>query len=854
MKVCLKMIVSAPLVVLVSSATALPATSDGHDTPLSTATPTVATASASGAGDDPEMRVATRFDQASLARDLPSSRTISSLLETAEPMAISDRISGAGLYLSEPSRFSMRGASWTQNQMLLDGIDITDPLFGGTSLLIPDPELLQTIEATSAVAPIDNPAPGTTLSLSLRRPSDSWRGTAQAHGLVSSMQSGPEAVGEPPPIARFGSLADASVLAAGPLSHERLRGLFSARYTRLARQERADLETRRMSLGSGLVRLDYGANRSQVSWLAAGQRSDRPSSRRVPFSTDPLQGRAFTLGTSLRWSFTDASRSASAFTGFWTTRVEPSAIDENQGLATERLRDGPIPDLVPPAASRRSVLSAGARFSLPPAPLAFLSHVPRLGFDLVRTSLRERAGAGSTLPESVGGIAARVWDYAWAGSDSRRHVLELAAWVDDRLMWGDRLVLRPGLRLERTVGRADGAAEGVSWTTLAPRVSARFAITRSGRLALIGGWGLYRHRLRLSALAFGDPNAAHASVYRWLDANDDGRFNPSERGPLVALRGPGAPNAERAAIDPALHAPRLRELVVGIDARLGRAWQMQVIGTDRRERDLLESVNVGVDDDDYFVRYLLDPAGSIDGPEDDQLLPVFDRAPESFGRDRFLLTNVRAHHTRHQGVEVRVEKSLGRRFALLAGATASRTEIEGGNRGFRAGENDQGLLGELYDNPNAHIYVRGRSFFDRAYTIKLAGVCRAPGDWRLAAVARYQDGQPFGRLVVVADLAQGAEAVAGTPRGQTGPLGATDPLGRPLTTDGHRFTYSLTVDARIEKGLRFGSWRVALVAEAFNLLDMRNEVEEDVMWGPAFRSPTAVQPPFVVRLGARLDF
>lgn len=37
------------------------------------------------------------------------------------------------------------------------------------------------------------------------------------------------------------------------------------------------------------------------------------------------------------------------------------------------------------------------------------------------------------------------------------------------------------------------------------------------------------------------------------------------------------------------------------------------------------------------------------------------------------------------------------------------------------------------------------------------------------------------------------------------------------------------------------------------LLPRHHEVEEDPVWGATFRDPTAVQPPRVVRLGARFD-
>jgi hypothetical protein len=266
-------------------------------------------------------------------------------------------------------------------------------------------------------------------------------------------------------------------------------------------------------------------------------------------------------------------------------------------------------------------------------------------------------------------------------------------------------------------------------------------------------------------------------------------------------------------------------------------------------------VDVGVPATDYVVRYLPDPGGDIVGPQDDQLLPVFDRRPESFGLDRYLLTNPAGHTGLHQGLELRVEKAIGTRFALFGGATASRTEVRGVNRGFRVSENDQGGFGELFDDPNSETYALGRGFFDRAFTVKLAAAWRAPRGFRLVLVARYQDGQPFGRLVVVPDLAQGPEAIPATTRGQTlGRVVTEDPASRPLSAEGHRFTYTLTVDARMEKGFSMGPRRLAVIAEVFNLPGLGHEVEENPVWGPGFRDPTAAQPPRVFRLGARFEF
>jgi hypothetical protein len=797
-------------------------------------------------------RIVARFDQASLLCDLPSGHDYASLLETTEPMAVFDRIGGAGLYADAPARFSMRGTSWAQNTFRLDGADITDPLHGGAPLLVPDVDALQEVEAVSALARVDTGSPGVTLELTPRQSGGRWQGTAQGSGVPSALQG--HAPAGPSAIARFGSLVDLGAVASGPLSGDRLSLVLSARATRVRRLEREALEPREGRVLSGSARLGWSGERDRLSLLAAAQAIERPLAGAAGLDGDAARERAGAGGGTLRWSRPGDRVSFSALSGLWSAGSMPLALPGSAPRSVDRLVDGPVPLLVLPSHSRRSVWSSSATATLASGALGRLTHAPRLGVELERAWSEERPGDTEPIAEAVAGLPARVWEYTWAGRASRRHSFAAAAWGSERLAWRDRLWLEAGLRLEHASGSAEGAAGGVSWTTLAPRVSARLRLADAGRLSLVGGYGEYSHRLLLDWLAFGDPDAPQAAVYRWLDVDGDGRFSAGERGPLVARVGPGNGDGSLATVDPALRPPRTRELVAGLTASPGGGWVVSLTGFDRRERDLVESVNVGAPASAYDVRYLPDPGGDILGSQDDQLLPVFDRRPDSFGLDRYRLTNPPGLGTRHQAVELRAQKPLGARIALLAGATASRTEIDGAFRGFRVSENDQGLVGELLDDPNAGVYARGRGFFDRAFTIKLAGAWRAPGDVRVGAVARYQDGQPFARVVVVPDLAQGPEAVQATPRGQIGPTGAVDPQGRPLDASGHRFAYTLTLDLRLEKGVRLGRARAALVAEAFNLLGARNEVEEDPVWGERFRLPTALQPPRALRLGARLDF
>ena len=189
------------------------------------------------------------------------------------------------------------------------------------------------------------------------------------------------------------------------------------------------------------------------------------------------------------------------------------------------------------------------------------------------------------------------------------------------------------------------------------------------------------------------------------------------------------------------------------------------------------------------MRLVPDPSGDIVGSGDDQLLPIYDRRPASFGRDALLLTEPPTEDSLYEGVELQFIAGHAARAHLGLAAPRTARSAPGGIRSFRPAENDQGLVGERFDDPNANTFDRGRLFSDRAYTIKIAGAWHAPGGIRLGSVARYQDGQPFARVVVVPDLRQGADFVMAIPRGRA------------------RYTFAITWDARVEKIFRSAARR-----------------------------------------------
>jgi hypothetical protein len=146
------------------------------------------------------------------------------------------------------------------------------------------------------------------------------------------------------------------------------------------------------------------------------------------------------------------------------------------------------------------------------------------------------------------------------------------------------------------------------------------------------------------------------------------------------------------------------------------------------------------------------------------------------------------------------------------------------------------VLGDLFIDPNSRTSAQGRTFTERGYTIKTAGTYRFPHDVRLGVAARYQDGQHFARLVIAPGLAQGAEAIRAFRNGRT------------------RFTYTMTVDARLQKEFVVGGYRVAGILDAYNLFNQHTEIEEFPVSGPLSRTTTAIQPPRAIHIGIRLTF
>jgi hypothetical protein len=757
--------------------------------------------------------------------DLPAGATIFSLLDTAIPEVISDRVDAGTLTPGQPARLGAHGSSWTQTMFRIGEVDVSDPDASGTPLILPGVLAWQRMDVATGAMPLGMNAPGLAVTLVPRRPTAAWTRSMELFGARPGLLSR-TATTDPPAISRLNTWTSGSVLASGPLIPDRLGIVLEASWTKATRFERDDPTRLNEKLGSVFSHLVFTpTKRDEVRFTGWAQGARSPLAHRLAFGQPAAAEHATSVHLQSEW---ERRRDVdSMWTGFisFSARRRTTDLQPVSAIVTERLAEGPTPDFVAPLGTDKA-WSLGARLT----PMTWdRRHTPQAGITLSGGSAGGLTPFSVRIGELVNGVPARVWDYSASRVPSHWHQVTFSMYAGDRVLIRPRVTVDGGLRFDWVSAGAATNANGVSWHDLFPTAGLRWELTDFKRIAALARFSRYGHRLPLGDLAYGDSLAPTGNVYRWTATGADPGVQ--QLGALISHVGPGTGGDPGfSAIDPRLERPYVNELTLGFESQLNNQTTIRVTGIARHEGQLIGLVNTGVPSSSYTALSMIDPGtDSYAG----QTLPVYNRPPGTFGADRYVLTNPAGHHTTFAGVEITAQTTINRLF-LIAGGTAGRSEATSPNRGFLVTENDQGLVGDVFTDPNAATNARGRPFTERGYTIKTAGIYHFPHEVRLGVAARYQDGQHFARLVIVPGLNQGVEAIRASVNGKT------------------RFTYTLTVDARLQKDFTLRGRRFTGVIDAYNLLNTRTEIEEFSVTGPLSRSISAVQPPRSLHIGFKL--
>ncbi|HEV2349627.1 MAG TPA: carboxypeptidase regulatory-like domain-containing protein [Terriglobia bacterium] len=776
---------------------------------------------------------------------LPNARNVGALLESQEPSTVTNRLDVGGLETGIPPLFGALGASWTENQYALNGFDVTDPYLPGRPLLNPVTDSLPQFQVTSGAKPAWLGGSGTAVMLTTPPTSPALHGDATLFYSGRSTQSdnmdarlrhfdfpGPE---------RLGHLVDGNIQLGGklPIDLAPWPAFISASTQLLGK-----------TLGGFAAPIDVHAytvlaeltpiarDGEHLNLLYSGQHIFNSREGAAP----QIAPSATTVGNDnfhqfqARWDRTLSPNSLLNL-GFGVVHATTSSGIQ-PGIQGASILDLPLLTQTGPAplatAGVRTRLQANALYEAVPAALLG-NHNLDLGLDWERNYISNRWDASGGLEQVlVSGVGAEAirWN---APTQARQHVQDLAIFAQDAwrpLSW---LQLPLGLRLETSSGRAVGAENLIHWTALDPRAGLVVPLADRG-LVLRASWSRYGHLLQGRYLDFGNPAAPAQQVFRWQDVNGDGQVQPSELTQLLQVSG-GAYSA----IDRGLARPFTDEISVGLSQNFGARFNLGARFFRRDDHRLIALLNLGVPFSSYAPVSFLDPGNDgIPGTADDAILTLYNQKPSTLGRDFFLLTNPQGDRASYKGFEIRLVKPLVHLWEFSASFTGMQTlaPTSPGNSVF---ENDTGFLGSLYTNPNTLLFDTSRTYFDRAFLGKVTGYYVAPFGFRMGAVAKYYDGQPFGRLLFVNGFNQGPFFVRATPRGHPG---------------GFQTQFNLTLDARVAREFNLRRGVVSGYLDCFNCLNMnRNTLEADLT-GPTFQSrvPLAIEPPRIVRLGVEWRF
>jgi hypothetical protein len=444
---------------------------------------------------------------------------------------------------------------------------------------------------------------------------------------------------------------------------------------------------------------------------------------------------------------------------------------------------------------------------------------------------------------TVNGVPAMTMELN-APVDSTEQIRLFTSFVADHLSFTPSLSVDLGLRADFSRGSvpAQSSPAGdltpernfaarpnlIVWNPFSPRAGLAWQVPHSHGLILRGTYFRVSMPLAGRMLDFGNPNSLGGSLYQ---ATEPARL-------LLRFGGPYS------SISSSLQQPYSDEFELGAEYALAPRSFARVHLFRRDDKDRIAAINTGVPPRAFTPVSILDPGpDGIAGNFDDQKLTVYAQSPATLGQDRYLLTNPAGLRMLNTGVLAEVGTEW-RGLALHASFVAEKA-YGPTNPGDAVDQNDPGVIGALFTDPNTLIHATGRSFVDRAYVGKMQTSYRLPrslGGVEVASVAVYMDGLSFARQLLVMGLPQGPFLVATTARGSV--------------QGGNRAQYALNWNLRLNRRFELAFGRLTITGDVLNVTNAGQRLQEEDLSGPSFnlRLPISIGPARFVRVGFYYDF
>lgn len=367
----------------------------------------------------------------------------------------------------------------------------------------------------------------------------------------------------------------------------------------------------------------------------------------------------------------------------------------------------------------------------------------------------------------------------------------------------------------------------------APRFGVSYALTSDNKTVLKANLG--RYWWNPGAQLSQDVNPNQGVWFRrhvWTDANGDLLWQPGEEGRLNSQQG-GAANQLLAADLKNTFTDEMavwleREVMPAFGVRTGLVW--------RGERNLAQRFNANQPFSAFNIPVQVADPGpdGVRGNGDDGAMVT------AYNLDSAYLSlpvvniydNVDGARNDYYTWELTGTKRMSNRWSMLAAFSKTWSE-RNGNTFFGTAFRQN----ELPVTPNDLINTEpdGKIKYTD-WNLKLHGTIEAPLGLRISPMLRYQAGQNFGRTFV-ATLNYGTVRMAAEP------------------LDARRQDHVTVFDTRVEKTIQLSpDIKLGPFIDVYNIFNANPE--QNIIWssGSSFLRPTAIVPPRVLRIGAKLNW
>jgi hypothetical protein len=776
---------------------------------------------------------------------------------------------------------SQRGFSWTGTQFKLMGMDATDSFQPGRPVVLPNVDSLDELVTRSGFAQTTSSAYATETGFFPEQPNSSWHGGAYTSDTSAALASSNLPAADRGPVRQneeFRWFTRNIAKVGGPLT--RWADLFIAAGGQWSSQTIPiagpgnDLDSRILFAGSRL-RFQAGA-RDQFDLIYSGSRLDL-FNWGMPAGLELLSGRRMAPSFVLPFGFQN-EREADQFNflqagwshiapdtmvGALEARYQYSVahLDTTplSGLSRSRIEllDGGVTG-APPLANAASEIRQQVNAFWQPAVFnsANLRHQPVIGAGFETSSPTNRLTIPSDLNLiTAAGVPAFVVEFN-TPAYSRSILRSITLTAADHILVRDTLSFEFGVVADFARGSlpAQSSPAGIffparsvpsngdliAWNGISPRAGFAWAVPHSSGVVLRGSYFRVYMPLAGRYFDFSNPSSLGGSEFQWADKNSDGMFEPGELGPLLLRFG-----GPFSSISPALARPYADEFDVGAEMNPTRALALRLALFRRDDKRRIAAINTGVPFSAFSPVSILDPGpDNIPGTFDDQHLTVYEQNPSTFGQDFYLLTTPPDLRMLDKGVQAEVRAEWQKLF--LSTSFVAEQSYGPTNPGDAAFENDPGVVGALYADPNTLVNASGRPVMDRAFLGKVQAMYRLPFGIEFAAIVDYLDGLVFARQLLVTGLSQGPVVVDATSRGTQ--------VNNPLS--GNRAEGVINGNLRLAKQFRLPAGSVGVALDLLNVANSGYKVQENAISGTSFnlRLPVEIQPARFARFELRYSF